>query len=133
MSDLGAALATAAVVALPAQSPVPAPACSWGQPCSAACHSPPTSIPSVIFAGAFDGHGRAYATKDGQLLWDSDAGHSFDAVNGGQATGGSIDQGGQQISGSRLFVNSGARNGYPGNLLVVSAIGGSDGQRTLAH
>jgi polyvinyl alcohol dehydrogenase (cytochrome) len=90
-------------------------------------------IPGVVSAGAFDGHERACATKDSQLLWDFDMGRSFDAVNGGQATGGSIDQGGQQTSGSRLFTNSGASSGYHGNLLLVFAIGESDGQRTLAH
>jgi polyvinyl alcohol dehydrogenase (cytochrome) len=75
-----------------------------------------------VFAGAFDGHERAYATKDGQLLWDFDTGRSFDAANGGQATGGSIDQGGQVVAGNWLFVNSGARNGYPGNLLLAFAL-----------
>jgi len=46
-------------------------------------------------------------------------------VNGGKASGGSIDQGGQLIAGNRLFINSGARNGYPGNLLLVFALQGA--------
>ena len=107
------------------RAPAPTPKCSWGEPCTAAFEAAPAVIPGVVFSGAFDGHERAYATADGRLLWDFDTGRSFDAVNGGKASGGSIDQGGQLIAGNRLFINSGARNGYPGNLLLVFALQGA--------
>lgn len=110
--------------------PAPNPVCSWGSPCVAAFHSAPAVIPGVVFSGAFDGHERAFATDDGHLLWDFDTGRAFDAVNGGQAVGGSIDQGGQLIAGNQLFVNSGARNGYPGNLLLSFALDGGQGTRS---
>lgn len=106
--------------------PAPTPVCSWGQPCTAAYHAAPTVINGAVFSGAFDGHERAYSTTDGRLLWDFDTGRSFDAVNGGKATGGSIDQGGQMVAGNQLFINSGARNGFPGNLLLAFALDGAD-------
>lgn len=102
----------------------PDPVCTWGAPCEAALHAAPAVIPGVVFSGAFDGHERAYATEDGRVLWDFDTGLSFDAVNGGKANGGSIDQGGQAIAGGRLFVNSGGRNGYAGNALLAFTVNG---------
>lgn len=106
-------------------TPAPAPRCAWnGAPCSNAHASAPAVIPGVVFAGSFDGHVRAYSAADGKVLWDFDTGASFDAVNGGKATGGSIDQGGQTIAGGMLFVSSGARLGYPGNSLLAFSVDG---------
>jgi len=106
-------------------APSPKVACSWGpQPCSNAYYNAPVVIPGVVFAGSFDGHERAYASDDGRLLWDIDTGHSFDAVDGGKASGGSIDQGGQTIAEGTLLVLSGARNGYPGNALLAFTVDG---------
>lgn len=106
-------------------SPAPAPLCAWNDaPCSNAQLSAPAVIPGVVFAGSFDGHLRAYSAADGKVLWDFDTGASFDAVNGGKATGGSIDQGGQTIAGGMLFVSSGARLGHPGNSLLAFAVTG---------
>jgi polyvinyl alcohol dehydrogenase (cytochrome) len=106
-------------------APSPKGACAWGpQQCSNAYYSAPVVIPGAVFAGSFDGHERAYAADDGRLLWDFDTGHSFDAVDGGKANGGSIDQGGQTIAGGTLLVLSGARNGYPGNALLAFSVDG---------
>jgi polyvinyl alcohol dehydrogenase (cytochrome) len=102
----------------------PKPACAWGEPCSHAHFAAPIVIPGVVFAGAFDGHEYAYSVADGHILWDFDTGHSFDAVNGGKANGGSIDQGGQTIADGTLLVNSGGRNGYPGNALLAFTVDG---------
>ena len=104
--------------------PAPEPACAWGKPCSHAHFAAPVAIPGVVFAGALDGHIYAYSAAEGRKLWDMDTGGSFDAVNGGKANGGSIDQGGQTIAGGTLFVNSGARNGYPGNALLAFTVDG---------
>ena len=106
------------------RAPAPTPVCTWGQPCAPVMHAAPVVIPGVVFAGAFDGHERAYASADGRVLWDFDTGRSFEAVNGGKASGGSIDQGGQAVAGGKLFVSSGARNGYPGNALLVFMLDG---------
>jgi polyvinyl alcohol dehydrogenase (cytochrome) len=106
-------------------APSPKVACTWGpQQCSNAYYSAPLVIPGAVFAGSFDGHERAYAADDGHLLWDFDTGHTFDAVNGGKASGGSIDQGGQTIAEGTLLVLSGARNGYPGNALLAFTVDG---------
>jgi len=67
-----------------------------------------TTIPGVLFAGAIDGHLRAFALKDGKLLWDYDTAIPVDTVNGfKQAWGGSIDTGGPTIAGGMMFVHSG--------------------------
>jgi polyvinyl alcohol dehydrogenase (cytochrome) len=100
------------------------PECSWGKPCQHAHFAAPVAIPGVIFAGALDGHAYAYASADGRVVWDFDTGRDFAAVNGGKANGGSIDQGGQTIANGTLFVNSGARNGYPGNALLAFTVEG---------
>lgn len=102
----------------------PKPLCAWGEPCAAALASAPIVIPGVVFAGSFDGHARAYSAADGKVLWAFDTGASFDAVNGGKATGGSIDQGGMTLAGGRLFVSSGARLGHPGNALLAFSVSG---------
>ncbi len=105
--------------------PSPKVACGWGaQQCVNGYYAAPIVIPGVVFAGSFDGRERAYAAEDGRLLWEFDTGRNFDAVNGVQANGGSIDQGGQTIAGGTLLVISGARNGYPGNALLAFTVDG---------
>ena len=105
-------------------TPAPQARCVWGTPCSDSQASAPTVIPGVVFAGSWDGHERAYSTDTGAILWDYDTGVGRDGVNGAKVTGGSIDQGGQVVSGGRLFVSSGSRNGYPGNGLLVFTVDG---------
>jgi polyvinyl alcohol dehydrogenase (cytochrome) len=100
------------------------PVCAWGTPCSNAHASAPTVIPGVVFSGSWDGHERAYSTSSGTVLWDYDTGASLSGVNGSEVHGGSIDQGGQTVSGGRLFVNSGSRNSYPGHGLLVFSVDG---------
>jgi polyvinyl alcohol dehydrogenase (cytochrome) len=99
-------------------APAPPPACGWGAPCSPAMSAAPLVASDVVFAGSADGHERAFSVTDGRLLWEFDTGRSFAAVNGGKATGGSIDHGGQVVSGSLLFVTSGGRS-QPGNALLA--------------
>ena len=105
-------------------APAPPAICAWGTPCSNAHASAPSVIPGVVFSGSWDGHERAYSTATGAILWDYDTGASLNAVNGSKVNGGSIDQGGQTVSGGRLFVNSGSRNSYPGNGLLVFTVDG---------
>lgn len=92
------------------QWPAPIDNCAWlheGR-CFASNSAATTVIPGVVFAGASDGHLRAYRAGDGTVIWDFDtAGQPYDAVNGGQARGGSIDNGGPVVAGGILLVNSG--------------------------
>ena len=93
----------------------PRPGCSPGQ--SAAL----TLIPGVVFSGSLDGHMRAFATEDGEMLWDFDTAKEYTTVNGIQAKGGSLDGAGPVIVDGMIFVNSGyPRNGgMPGNVLLA--------------
>jgi len=95
----------------------PRPGCSPGQ--SAAL----TLIPGVVFSGSLDGHLRAFATEDGEVLWDFDTAKDYATVNGIQAKGGSLDGAGPVVVGGMIFVNSGyPRNGgMPGNVLLAFA------------
>jgi len=82
-----------------------------------------TLIPGVVFSGSLDGHLRAFATEDGEVLWDFDTAKDYATVNGIQAKGGSLDGAGPIVVGGMIFVNSGyPRNGgMPGNVLLAFA------------
>lgn len=98
-------------------SPEDRPACDPGL--SAAV----TAIPGLVFAGAFDGHLRAYAANDGRILWDFDTNRPFQTVSGEQGQGGSIEADGPVIAEGHVLVNSGYLFGgrMPGNLLFAFA------------
>ena len=65
------------------------------------------ATPDLVFAGGLDGFVRAYAANTGALLWDFDTARDYDAANGGQATGGTIDVHGPMIAGDMMFILSG--------------------------
>jgi polyvinyl alcohol dehydrogenase (cytochrome) len=98
--------------------------CSWSGACSNGEPAAPLAITGAVFAGSSDGHERAYDAADGKVLWDFDTGRSFDAVNAGKASGGSIDQGAQTMASGILLVNSGARFGQTGNALLAFTVDG---------
>jgi polyvinyl alcohol dehydrogenase (cytochrome) len=50
--------------------------------CSPAQAAAVTVIPGVVFSGGLDGHLRAYAAVDGQVLWDADTVRDYSTVNG---------------------------------------------------
>jgi polyvinyl alcohol dehydrogenase (cytochrome) len=108
--------------------PAPPPKCSWGASrCTNSQSAAATVIPGVVFSGSLDGHLRAYSTKDGSVIWDFDtAAAPYDAVNGKQAKGGSLDAGGPTIANGILYVNSGYGRfvGQPGNVLLAFAVEG---------
>jgi polyvinyl alcohol dehydrogenase (cytochrome) len=95
----------------------PRPGCSPAQ--SAAL----SAIPGAVFSGSLDGHLRAFATEDGQVLWDFDTAKDYTTVNGVQAKGGSLDGAGSVIANGMVFVNSGYPRfgGMPGNVLLAFA------------
>ncbi|HEU4619502.1 MAG TPA: PQQ-binding-like beta-propeller repeat protein [Gammaproteobacteria bacterium] len=102
----------------------PPAACDPARPvCSPAQPAAVTAIPGVVFSGAVDGHMRAFAAKDGRVIWDFDTAREYRTVNGVPARGGSLDGAGPVVVGGRLYVTSGyARNGgMPGNVLLAFA------------
>ena len=83
-------------------------------------------IPGVVFSGSMDGHIRAYAAKDGKVLWEYDTAREFQTVNGVKGQGGSLDTAGPTIAGGMVFVNSGYGQwgGMPGNVLLAFSVEG---------
>ena len=103
----------------------PAKACAGRKNCSPAQSGAVTATPDYVLSGAVDGHVRAYATKDGAVLWDYDTATPFTTVNGVEANGGALDAGGPTVAGGMLFVSSGygLYGGQAGNVLIAFAPG----------
>ncbi len=82
-----------------------------------------TAIPGVVFAGAFDGHLRAYDATNGKVLWDFDTNQKFESVSGELAKGGSIEADGPVVYKGHVLVNSGYLFGdrMAGNALIAFA------------
>jgi polyvinyl alcohol dehydrogenase (cytochrome) len=80
-----------------------------------------TAIPGAVLAGSHDGGLRAYAAKDGTVIWQFDMNREFVTVNGVKANGASMDGPGAIVAGGMLFVNSGYGGlvGRPGNVLLA--------------
>jgi polyvinyl alcohol dehydrogenase (cytochrome) len=110
------------------QMPAPPAKCGWGTArCSNAQSAAASLIPGVIFSGTTDGHLRAYATADGKIIWDFDtAAQPYEAVNGKQAKGGTIDAGGATIANGVVYINSGYGRifGMGGNALLAFSVDG---------
>jgi polyvinyl alcohol dehydrogenase (cytochrome) len=97
------------------------------QRCGNAQSAAATLIPGVVFSGTADGHLRAYSASDGRIIWDFDtAAEAYNAVNGKQAKGGTIDAGGATIANGMLYINSGygVILGFPGNALLAFSVDG---------
>lgn len=82
-----------------------------------------TAIDGVVFAGAFDGHLRAYDSNTGNLLWDFNTHDQFTSVSGEIARGGSIESDGPVVYRGNVLINSGYLFGdrMAGNALLVFA------------
>ena len=103
----------------------PPPACGDRPRCSPAQSAAVSGIPGVVFSGSVDGHLRAFAARDGAIVWDFDTVRSYETVNKVPARGGSLNGPGPAIAGGMLFVNSGyAPNGIPGNVLLAFSVDG---------
>ena len=85
-----------------------------------------TTIPGVVFSGGLDGHLRAYAAKNGEIIWDVDTMQDYATVNGVSAHGGSLDGPGPVFAGGLLYANSGYTNygTAPGNVLLAFSMDG---------
>ena len=79
------------------------------------------SNPELVFAGALDGSVFAFDAATGEVLWQDQTKREFEAVNGIDAHGGSIDSSGVQLVDDLLLVNSGYSlfGQMPGNALIV--------------
>lgn len=108
--------------------PAPPAKCGWGTTrCNNSQSAAATVIPGIVFSGTADGHLRAYAIKDGTIVWDFDtAGQPYDAINGMKAKGGTLDGGGPTIANGVLYTNSGYGRliGQPGNVLLAFTVDG---------
>lgn len=84
----------------------------------------PTLIDDAVVTGSLDGFIRAFDQKTGKLLWEFDTAQTFDAVNGIEAKGGSIDNASIVASNGYLFVNSGYGmfGQVPGNVMLAFKI-----------
>ena len=57
--------------------------CKAGTPgCQTSMSAAISVIPGIVFAGGVDGHFRAYDSATGEIVWDYDAAHPFETVNG---------------------------------------------------
>lgn len=95
-------------------------ACSWYYGLSAAA----TAVPGVVFAGALDGKLRAYNSRNGKVLWQTNTAVPFDTLNGLRAHGGAIDVDGPVIGNGMLFIHSGYSmfGQLPGNVLLAFSV-----------
>lgn len=105
-------------------APPPTLGCAPGPGCTAAQASAPSVIAGIVFAGSADGMLRAYATRDGKVVWSADTNGEFKTVNGVKAHGGSMIGPGPAIAGGMLYVNSGygSHAGRGGNVLLAYGI-----------
>ncbi|MEQ1898251.1 MAG: PQQ-binding-like beta-propeller repeat protein [Vicinamibacterales bacterium] len=85
----------------------PAKCSQSGADCHPAKSAAISSTPDAILAGGLDGMLRAYSTKDGRVLWETDTAQPFTTVNNIEAKGGSLNGAGPAIAGGMVFVNSG--------------------------
>jgi polyvinyl alcohol dehydrogenase (cytochrome) len=95
-----------------------------GRGCSPAILAALSVIPGAVFAASMDGGVRAFATKDGTLLWEFDTNREFTTVNGVKAAGASINGPGPVIADGMVYLNSGygTLGGRPGNVLLAFTI-----------
>jgi polyvinyl alcohol dehydrogenase (cytochrome) len=106
-------------------TPAPKPTCIATPGCSAAQPAPVTVIPGLAFLGSWDGHIRAYETKAGKIVWDFDTARDFEAVNGVQTRGGSINSMAPVVVGGMLYITSGySGTALPGNALLAFSVDG---------
>ncbi len=102
--------------------------CAWKTPyCTGAISQALSAMPGAVFAGAMNGHFRAYDSATGKVIWDFDTAASPVAtVSGKQAQGGVMDGAGPTIAGGMVYVSSGyqARSGTPGIVLMAFSVDG---------
>jgi polyvinyl alcohol dehydrogenase (cytochrome) len=134
MADVGGAARKPGITALKIATgeklwhvPAPPAKCSWGATrCNNSQSAAATAIPGVIFSGTADGRLRAYASKDGAVIWEIDTALPVATVNAGVTKGGTLDGGGPTVANGIFYTNSGYGRliGQPGNLLLAFTVDG---------
>lgn len=134
MADVGGANRKPGITALKISTgeklwhvPAPAAKCAWGTArCLNSQSAAATAIPGAVFSGTADGTLRAYAAKDGAILWGYDTAQTIQTVNAGLTKGGTLDGGGAVVVNGMLYTNSGYGRliGQPGNLLLAFSVDG---------
>jgi polyvinyl alcohol dehydrogenase (cytochrome) len=117
-------------------TPSPDLPCRWDNLyCHGAISQAVTVVPGAVFAGAMNGHFRAYSTVDGRVIWDyNTAAEPHTTVLGHQAYGGVMDAAGPTILNGMVFVHSGYAgrstdnindlSGREGNVLLAFSVDG---------
>ncbi|MEU4449041.1 PQQ-binding-like beta-propeller repeat protein [Actinosynnema sp. NPDC050801] len=114
------------------ETPNPADGCTTGGAaahpdiCTLAHGPGVTSSPGLVYEGSNDGKLRAYAARDGRVLWTFDTLRDFTGVNGLPGRGGAISGsgGGAVVSGGMVYVQAGYWPTYPNpNGSVLLAFG----------
>jgi polyvinyl alcohol dehydrogenase (cytochrome) len=103
----------------------PHPDCGARRPCGKVQAAAVTAIPGVVFSGSVDGNLRAYSASDGKTIWEFNTAREFKTVNGIQAKGGSISNGGVAVVDGMLFTNSGYSHHsgiIPGNVFLAFGV-----------
>jgi polyvinyl alcohol dehydrogenase (cytochrome) len=105
----------------------PTPTCRWKNWwCHGAISQAISVMPGVVFAGAYDGHFRAYDSATGKIIWDVDTGSErVTALNGKKVYGGVMDGAGPTIAGGMVYVHAGyaGRSGTTGGRDMRNADG----------
>jgi polyvinyl alcohol dehydrogenase (cytochrome) len=89
------------------------------------CHSGnwagATAIAGAVFTGSRDGILRAYASRDGKIIWEFKTNQPYETVNGVPGHGGGLGGPGPTIVGGMLFIGSGydILFGATGNVLLA--------------
>ena len=98
--------------------------CGDARGCSAAQGAAVTVVPGILFSGSMDGGIRAYASENGEVVWQFDTNREFDTVNGVRANGGAMDGPGAAVVDGMLYINSGYISliGRPGNVLLAFGV-----------
>jgi polyvinyl alcohol dehydrogenase (cytochrome) len=78
----------------------------------------------VVFSPSNDGAVRAYATKDGAVIWRTDTNRMFKTLNGVRAHGGSMSGPAPVVAGGMVYMSSGygAFGLRPGNVLLAFGV-----------
>jgi polyvinyl alcohol dehydrogenase (cytochrome) len=106
-------------------APPEVPVCGKpGRACSGAQFSAVSAIAGIVFSPSNDGAVRAYATRDGAVVWQFDTNRDFTTVNGVRARGGSMNGPAPTVAGGRVYVSSGygAFGLRPGNVLLAFGV-----------
>lgn len=95
--------------------------------CITALSAPVTLAPGLVFVGGHDGRLVAHDAAIGKVLWMADTNRTFNAVNGVEAKGGTIDGQGPVVAGDMVIVNSGYDKfgEIAGNVLLVYRLKGA--------